>query len=282
MRLARKGVGSVTEEALDEHVLSYGISETRVTQDDIDRHGEEIEYLGFTVVESKMDALELTEVAESVDRYYEQQIAETRDASVVMEKDADILRCPLAYDDVFLRIATLKPLMDLCERMLGPHFVLLQQNAIINRPTAKEFQSRWHRDLPYQHFVVSRRLALNALLCVDEFTMETGGTFVLPGTHMFEKFPSSQFVQKHERVVSAPAGSMLVMDAMLFHRAGYNMSKRNRRAVNHLIGRPLFVQQIDLPRLLDGRHSDDPFLHRFLGYQWNPASSVAAWRKQRS
>jgi hypothetical protein len=272
----------VGDKASDDTVPSYGISETRVAQDDVDRQSEEIDYLGFTVIESGMDGSGLACAVESVDRCYEQQVAETRNAAVVMEKDADILRCPLAYDDVFLGIATLKPLMDVCERMLGPHFVLLQQNAIINRPAAKEFQSRWHRDLPYQHFVASRRLALNALLCLDEFTIETGGTFVLPGTHMFEKFPSSRFVKKHERAVSAPAGSILVMDAMLFHRAGYNVSQRNRRAVNHLIGRPLFVQQIDLPRVLDGRHADDPFLHRYLGYQWNPAGSVAAWRKLRS
>lgn len=272
----------MTQQLSDEHVQSYGISEFTIARDDIDRHGEEIEYLGFTVIDSAMDVPTLAGVAESIDRYYEQQIAETENASVVMEKDADVLRCPLAYDDVFLRIATLKPLVEICERMLGPQFVLLQQNAIILRPAAKEFQSRWHRDLPYQHFVASRRLALNALLCVDEFTLETGGTIVLPGTHMFERFPSSQFVKKHQRVVRAPAGSMLVMDAMLFHRAGYNISKQTRRAVNHLIGRPLLVQQIDLPRLLNGRYSGDPFLRRFLGYQWNPAGTVAAWRKLRS
>jgi ectoine hydroxylase-related dioxygenase (phytanoyl-CoA dioxygenase family) len=272
----------VTKAELDERVPSYGVSEIRVTVDDGDRRAEEIEYLGYTVIESIMNVSELAGIAEAIDRYHERQVVETKTASIVMEMDADILRCPLVYDDLFLRIATLKPLMEVCGRLLGPHFVLLQQNAIINRPTTKEFQSRWHRDLPYQHFVASRRLALNALLCVDEFTLETGGTLVLPGTHMFEEFPSSQFVRKHERVVSAPAGSLLVMDAMLFHRAGYNISARNRRGVNHLIGRPLLVQQIDLPRLLDGRHAEDTFLRGFLGYQWNPASSVAAWRKQRS
>jgi hypothetical protein len=82
-----------------------------------------------------------------------------------MNTDADILRCPLAYDDCFIKVATLEPLMDICCRSFGQNFVPLQQNAIINRPTTKEYQSRWHRDLAYQHFVISKRLALNALLC---------------------------------------------------------------------------------------------------------------------
>jgi ectoine hydroxylase-related dioxygenase (phytanoyl-CoA dioxygenase family) len=270
----------VSDARLEESPPSYGVSEIRTARDEGDCRAEEIEYLGYTVIESVVPASELDGIGEAIDRYYQQQSAQT--ATNAMVKDADILRCPLAYDDLFLRIATLKPLMELCERLLGPNFVLLQQNAIINRPTTKEFQSRWHRDLPYQHFVTSRRLALNALLCVDAFTLESGGTLVLPSTHMFEAFPSSHFVKKHALAVSAPAGSILIMDAMLFHRGGYNVSGRDRRGVNHLIGRPLLVQQIDLPRILEGRYAEDDFLGRYLGYRWNPASSVAAWRGQRS
>jgi ectoine hydroxylase-related dioxygenase (phytanoyl-CoA dioxygenase family) len=272
----------VTNEDSDEPVPNYGISEIRTAHDDISRHAEEIEYLGYTVIENAIDAPRLPGVAQAIDRCYDQQMAETQSASVVMDRDADILRCPLVYDDVFLKVATLKPLMELCERLLGTHFVLLQQNAIVNRPTTREYQSRWHRDLPYQHFVVSKRLALNALLCVDEFRHETGGTFVLPGTHLFEAFPSAAFVRKHERGISAPAGALIVMDAMLFHRAGYNSGGGVRRGVNHLIGRPLLVQQIDLPRLLQGSYAEDAFLRRYLGYQWNPAVSVTEWRRLRS
>jgi ectoine hydroxylase-related dioxygenase (phytanoyl-CoA dioxygenase family) len=83
-------------------------------------------------------------------------------------------------------------------------------------------------------------------------------------------------------VSNAKAGSLLILDSMLFHRAGYNKSNRNRRGINHLIGRPFMAQQIDMPRLLNGRHRDDEFLGAYLGYRWNPASNVSAWRKQRS
>jgi hypothetical protein len=263
-----------------EQVLSYGVLETRSLNDDLDGHVEEIDYLGYTVIDSGLKSGELDAIRESIDSNYERQLAETAQTS--MKSDADILRCPLVYDDIFVRVATIEPLMEICRRSLGPNFVLLQQNAIINRPTTKEFQSRWHRDLTYQHFVISKKLALNALLCVDDFTLETGGTVVLPGTHVIETFPSARFVNKHEISVSAKRGSILILDAMLFHRSGFNVSGRNRRGVNHLIGRPLLVQQIDVPRLLEGRHSDDAFLSRYLGYQWNPAPSVAAWRMARA
>jgi ectoine hydroxylase-related dioxygenase (phytanoyl-CoA dioxygenase family) len=263
-----------------DEVLSYGVQETRVAIEDIDAHIEEIEVLGYTVVDSGMTPAEIDSVRSRIDENYERQLAETSRA--VIRSDADILRCPLVYDGIFLKAATGPSLMAICQRLLGENFVLLQQNGIINRSTSKEFQSRWHRDLPYQHFVISRKLALNALLCVDDFTVETGGTVILPGSHMFESFPSSGFVRKHEVAVSAKAGSVLVLDAMLYHRSGFNISGHNRRGVNHVIGRPLLVQQIDIPRLLEGRYSEDAFLRRYLGYQWNPASSVLEWRRVRA
>jgi ectoine hydroxylase-related dioxygenase (phytanoyl-CoA dioxygenase family) len=267
---------------LEEDVLSYGILEKRILQDGLDANVEELEYNGYTVISSGISSAELTTIREGVDRSYERQLTESIAASAVLKSDNDILRCPLAYDDIFLKIASAAPLMELCRRVIGTNFVLLQQNAIINRPTTKEYQSRWHRDLLYQHFVTTKKLALNALFCVDDFSFETGGTVVLPGTHRVEAFPSSRFVKIYEKVLNAAAGSIVVLDAMLFHRSGYNISTQNRRGVNHVIGRPLLVQQLDLPRILNGKHSEDPFLRRYLGYQWNPAPDVATWRSQRA
>src|SRR4051794_40715547 len=111
---------------LEEHIQSYGILESKVTQNEIDRHVEEIEYLGYTVVNLAMNVSELPRVADAIDRYYRQQITESANSSTFMETDVDILRCPLTYDDVFLEIATLKSLMEICQRILGLNFVLLQ------------------------------------------------------------------------------------------------------------------------------------------------------------
>lgn len=263
-------------------VPTYGVSETRVLDDEIDANVEEIVCNGYTVLDSGLGPSELDTIRSRLEEYYERQRADSAAASVQMTADTDILRCPLAYDEVFLRVATAEPLMELCRRVLGSNYVLLQQNGIINRPHSEQFQARWHRDLGYQHLVVSKKLAINALLCVDDFTFETGGTVVLPGSHLLEPFPSPRYVSKFERTVDAKAGSFLVLDTLLYHRAGYNISTRNRRGINHVIGRPILAQQIDMPRLLGGRYSDDPFLRRYLGYQWNPAADVTAWRGLRA
>jgi ectoine hydroxylase-related dioxygenase (phytanoyl-CoA dioxygenase family) len=266
---------------MSNEVLGYGITRRRPAGDEVDRSVEEIEYSGYTVIDSGLSDEQLKAIGQAFDQAYERQTREADAGSAQLDADADILRCPLAYDDVFLTVATAPTLLEVCRRVLGSHFVLLQQNGIINRPATKEYQSRWHRDLPYQHFVASKKLALNALLCVEPFTVETGGTNVLPGSHLFEEFPSDGYVRKHERATDAKAGSFLVLDAMLYHRSGYNRSNGNRRGINHVIGLPMLAQQIDIPRLLQGRHGDDPLVRDYLGYRWNPASSVNDWRRMR-
>jgi hypothetical protein len=258
---------------------SYGVLERRQLSDAIDALVEEIDVLGFTVTDSGLDPAKLETIRVRMDGGLADQAAASGEE--VLKADEDILRCPLADDDLFLEVATLPPVLEVCRRILGENLVLLQQNGILNRPSTPQYQSRWHRDLPYQHFVGSQKLAVNALLCVDDFTTRTGGTVVLPGSHMFGPFPSARLVRRHEMVVEAKAGSVIMMDAMLYHRAGANVSPRVRRGLNHLIGRPLLAQQIDIPRLLEGRHSDDPFLDGYLGYRWNPAVSVAEWRTRR-
>jgi hypothetical protein len=259
-------------------IKTHGVSLRNVASDDLDQYVEQLRIDGYAVVPSGISEENLSHLSAQLDRLLEVQQAEM---SGSLGEDADIVRCPLAYDESFIQVATNPALMSLCRRLFGENFVLLQQNGIINRPHSSEYQTRWHRDLSYQHFVVSRKIALNALLCLDDFSVETGGTYVLPATHLIENFPTDEYVATHERVAMAPAGSLLVLDAMLFHRSGGNRSTANRRGVNHVIGLPFFAQQIDIPRLLSRDMSSDPFLNRYLGYRWNPASDVKTWRMRR-
>jgi ectoine hydroxylase-related dioxygenase (phytanoyl-CoA dioxygenase family) len=85
-----------------------------------------------------------------------------------------------------------------------------------------------------------------------------------------------------ESPITAPAGSLIVFDSMLFHRAGINRSQAMRRGVNNVFALPFLKQQIVLPALLDGKWSDDPWLRRLLGYESDPPRSPAEYREQRT
>jgi len=260
----------------------YGIKESNTATSEVDRYIEEISVSGFTVVSGVVAESELPEVHRRVDSVYEKQVSEIGGGQNLRAiNDETIARCLLAYDDYFLKLATAPKVMALLERLLGDYFTLLQQNAIINLPDMVSYQTSWHRDLIYQHFIPSRPIAVSALICLDDFSKETGGTHVLLGTHKLEKFPSQAYVERHEVAVNAKAGSAIVFDSMLFHRGGVNSSKHPRRGLNHLYSLPFIKQQIDLPRILDGKYADDDFLRKFLGYESQAAEDVVQWRTKR-
>lgn len=268
---------------MTEQVLTHGVLNRTGQDGTADLHVEELRLEGFTLIPSGLGAGELAAMRDKLDEVYARQVAEAGGEEALAKcSDVDVARAPMVYDDAFVSIAANANLLAVVERMLGGNFILMQQNGLLTQPATDNYQARWHRDLSYQHWVSTEPLAINALLALDEFTLQSGATFVLPASHHRPEFPSDGYVQKHERVMEAPAGTFLVLDGMLFHRAGRNVSGRPRRAVNHLIGRPFLGQQFDFAGMLGDRYADDPLLSRYLGYRWRPQPDVASWRAQRT
>jgi ectoine hydroxylase-related dioxygenase (phytanoyl-CoA dioxygenase family) len=263
-----------------QNVGSYGIMQTTATSGGaIDRLVEEISVRGFAIMSRAIEPNDVLELNRRLDAVYTAQCDEVGGEHVLLElQDADIVRCPLAYDNAFLLIAQHPAVMEVVKRLLGDNFVLLMQNGIINRPDRIQAQIRWHRDLNYQHWVSTSPMAVSFLLCLEDFNKETGGTVFLPASHKFAQFPSTNLVGCCEATVEAPSGSILIFDSMMFHRASVNSSNRIRRGINHVIGRPILGQQVDLPAVLGQAPPEDPWLAGYLGYRWNPVADVRNWR----
>ena len=260
---------------------SYGVNEQEVAADDLAAHAERIRLAGYCVLAGALSAADTADLAARLDEVIRRQTEEFGSERLEQIGDRFTARCPLVDDAAFLKLATHPRLLALVRLMLGEYVVLMQQNGVINPPQEGHTQGAYHRDLPYQHFVSSRPLAISALFCIDPFRTETGATMVIPGSHHVERFPSTAVAASAEVSVNADAGSFVVFDAMLFHRAGDNRSGRVRRAVNNVFSVPIIAQQISLPSALNGRYSDDPELARLLGYDSTPAASVVDWRTRR-
>jgi ectoine hydroxylase-related dioxygenase (phytanoyl-CoA dioxygenase family) len=124
-------------------------------------------------------------------------------------------------------------------------------------------------------------LAITALLAIDEFSEETGGTHVIPFSHKSEVLPSDTYISSNNIVARASAGSALVFDSMLFHRAGTNSSQIIRRAVNHVYTTSIIKQNYDFPRALGRQEDLDPLTARLLGYTSQVPLDDKAWRENR-
>lgn len=260
---------------------SYGVTLQTVLNTEVDKHIEEIQITGFSLLEKVLTYVELSECRKKIDAVYKIQKERFGEDKLNLINEKNLARCLLAYDEYFLKIATNKKVLEIVESVLGNYYILHLQNGIINSANEEHHQSSWHRDLPYQNFVISKPIAINAMFCIDDFTIESGSTFVLPHSHRVESIPSEQYVNKHAVQLIAKAGSVVMFDSMLFHKAGYNSGNFTRRAINNVYVAPILKQQISLPDILQGKYSDDDFLAKFLGYHSSTPASDVDWRNKK-
>ena len=257
---------------------SYGINERVAVADDVDAAVESLRTLGYAVVDGGFTAEQLGAFSQGFDAARGAAHAAAGGVEALAKIDEhNTIRAPFAYDRSLLALARNPVILEVCKRLIGGYQILSQQNGVINPPAKTYNQGAWHRDLPYQHVVFSRPMAINALFCLDAFTAENGATMVLPATHKQEEFPSDRFIEASAVQVCAPAGSYIVLDCMLYHCGAPNRTTAERRAVNQVYTSPIIRQQIDLPAFLGKDFTDDAGLRRLLGYEVTTPRSDAEY-----
>lgn len=243
---------------------------------------------GFAELPALLSANQVADFCARLDAVYETQEAEFGRDGLQSIGEADLARCPLGYDSEFLELARHPRVLEVARAIVGKYLVLHLQNGVIVQPRRVHHQSAWHRDLPYQEFVSSRPLAVNIYICLEDFSHESGGTAFLPFSHREERLPSKDVVEALEVQPEIPAGSAIVFDSMIFHRAGHNSSNRIRRGVNQVFATGILRQQIDIPGWLPRQNpalheeaAGDPQLRMLLGYDARTASTVQGYRQRR-
>ncbi len=255
--------------------LAYGILKKTLSESRLDEAVEEVHNLGYTIIDSDYTALELQQISTAFTKTYTWYIEKYGENKLRGADELNTIRAPLTHGEKpFLNLAMNSNLLSILTRLISGKFILNQQNAILNPPKKTYNQAFWHRDLPYQHFVSSQPLAINALFCVDDFTYENGSTFVLPVSHKSESFPSTAYIHKNALQVTAKAGSYILLDSMVFHAGGFSTTSSARRAINHLYTIPFFKQQINLP--MNMKHFDLSIKEKeILGFNYIEPASIS-------
>jgi len=260
----------------------YGIKEGAVnTLDEIGTYLEEINILGYTIVQNLLSEEEVNRASLLLDEAYDEQLKDFGEDRLKAINEKNLVRCPLAFNDFFLELCNKPLILSLVKHYLGNYFIINQQNGIINFPNEEHHQSSWHRDLPYQDYIISQPIAVGCLLCIDDFNIKTGATEVLPYSHSLEKIPSVNFINKNKVSTHVQRGGAIVFNAMLYHKAGYNSSNIVRRGLNTLYSIPLLKQQINLYTQLNGKHENNEWLKKLLGYDSQVPETIDQWRKNR-
>ncbi len=225
---------------------SYGITKRVSACTAIDLYLESLSIKGFCLVKNILSENVCDHLIALLKEVYNEQESSFGKDNLDKIKEADMVRMPFLYRKDFFALFTNDLVLELAQKVLGEVFTLHLQNGIINQPKKVHHQTSWHRDLPYQDWVISKPLAFNAFYCLTDFTSENGATFVLPHSHRIDYFPSEQYVKENELQIIATKGSVIFFDSMLYHRAGVNLSSELRIGVNNMFVVPILRQQIDI------------------------------------
>ncbi|UIK08710.1 phytanoyl-CoA dioxygenase family protein [Neorhizobium galegae] len=259
-------------------VPRYGVREQVRSESAIDKACESLRLLGYAVVGGGYSAEQMAQFSQAFDNAREKLFAKYGRDELTAIDEHNTIRVLMQMDPLFLELAMNKNILEICRRLIGGTVMLNQQNGVINPPLGERYnQGAYHRDLPHQHFTSTRPLAINALFCVDQFTTDNGATFVVPASHKQEEFPSDLSVSDFQIQVTAPAGSFIVLDCMLYHAGGVNRTEKPRRAVNHVYTIPLIKQQISLPTALGDDFTHDTAARTLLGYNFQVPDSVEGY-----
>jgi ectoine hydroxylase-related dioxygenase (phytanoyl-CoA dioxygenase family) len=261
---------------------SYGILRRDVSASVADEAAEQVRRLGYARLDAGYTAAELAAISEAFETARERYVDRWTEVRLRSLDELNTLRALCTHGGPeFVKLAANPVLLDVLQRLIAGRFVLNQQNGIINPPAQPYNQGAWHRDLPYQHFVSSSALAINALFCVDDFTADNGATFVLPASQHAAAFPSESFVRDNAVQVEARAGEFILLDCMAFHAGGFNGTDRPRRAVNHVYTIPMFKQQIKIPGNIDAQRLS-PQEKSLFGFDYQEPESVESYLESRA
>ena len=174
---------------IDNNIRTHGVRNKNKSKNSIELCLEELKIKGYTKIKSGLSRKDIISIRNQIDKIYEIQVRELGGPKILKSlSDENMARGVAGYNDIFIKVATLKPIKEICKRILGPVYTLISQNGVISKPKNYQSTYAWHRDLNYQHFTSSKPIAISMLLCVDEFNSETGGTYILSGTHIQEEF----------------------------------------------------------------------------------------------
>jgi ectoine hydroxylase-related dioxygenase (phytanoyl-CoA dioxygenase family) len=240
----------------------------------------ELELLGYTIKRNVVPSDWLDKLSVAIDQSFidhrEIQIKNNNDI-----KTKGVALHALLNDYIFIEF--LKYLQnigfvdDLQNEFFKSKCILNSFSALDNLPNQPNFSSVIHRDLRF--YSGNFPVMINCLVMVDDFTIENGGTYLLPKSHLSYSKPKDEvFFAKAEQAVGK-RGDILIFNANVWHASAPNKTQDHRRAIPITFSKSFMKQLLDYPRAI-GYTKMNEFESKFqqlLGYHSRVPASLEEW-----
>ena len=159
---------------------------------------------------------------------------------VVREQSGAVVRLSQIMDraPIFRQTATAPLVLDRLEALLGPNIEIVRNrhnHATLN--LASKNSDHFHRDVHQW-----TQPLVTVIYYLEDTNLENGCTMMIPGTHLLPGVSRLHKVDSEEWIEAAgvigqavpvpmPAGGMLVIDSLIFHRIGANHTDQTRMSM---------------------------------------------------
>src|SRR3989475_1134153 len=193
----------------------------------------QLDELGYLVLPDFMDADLLATLRQRVEELFAEE-GERAGAEFKQEPGARRLANLVNKGEVFERVILTPRIIECMEHVLGPEFKLSSVNVRSADP---------HSDCAQPLHADSGAVAddrgywvCNSVWMLDDFTRQNGAIRMVPGSHKWRKLPQdvlADLTAPHpgEELLTGSAGTVVVMNAHMWHGATANRTNLQRRAM---------------------------------------------------
>jgi ectoine hydroxylase-related dioxygenase (phytanoyl-CoA dioxygenase family) len=244
------------------------------------QQNKELKEYGYTIIKNQVNETWLNLLTEAVDAAF------TKHRNIQIKNGNDIVT-----EGVALHVLLSNPIfIDFLQTLLDNRFIKsLQDNffysncilnslsALNNLPNQPNFSSIVHRDLRF--YSDGLPVMLNCLIMLDNFTIENGGTYLLPKSHLEERKPSDEEFFNNAIQAVGTKGDILIFNANVWHASAPNKTQSDRKAIPFTISRSFMKQLLDYPKAIgyDKINSFTYEMQQLLGYHSRVPASLEEW-----
>lgn len=162
--------------------------------------------------------------------------------------DAGMVHNCMVRGEAMCSLIQNKKINDVIDALFTPYAIIYAYQSSSLYPGRGNYGSRIHVDCP--RFIPNYITNLGAIIALDDFTHDNGGTYYLPGSHKSESLPDQSFFYENAKQLSCNKGALILFNGRLVHAAGVNRTDTARHALTINYCRPYMRQRFDFPRLI--------------------------------
>lgn len=234
----------------DHYLEQLGINKQLLTSDELTALDQD----GYVSLGTLLDSHELAEVHTLIEEITQAE-GENTGSELLESKHirhptepgvtrlADLVNKGAAFDRFYTHPKVLSAVAHVLKRAFK--LSALNYRSALPKAGAQKLHVDWHEAVSPANFQVC-----NSIWLLDSFTADNGATRVVPGTHLSNNLPDDVLQDPYEshpleKLLLAPAGTVVVFNSHLWHGGTINKSQFPRRAIHSYFCQYNAPQQVD-------------------------------------